>query len=73
MNFPEDILAFRKSNTLHEDVGDGAFVQVVADEDETFASPDDTCCFGAFGIDMWWKLELPDDVYELILPVFFNH
>jgi len=71
--FPEDVFAFVESNTLHEDAGGGALVEAVADEDETFASPDDTRCFGAFGIDMWWKLELPDEVDELIPLVFFNH
>ena len=73
MDFPQDILTFLKSNTLHEDAGGGALVEVAADEDETFASPDDTCYFGAFGIDLWWKLELPDEVDELIPLVFFNH
>ena len=41
MDFPENILAFLKSNTLHEDARGGAFVQVVANKDETFTSPDD--------------------------------
>ena len=70
---PEDVFAFFKNNTLHEDAGGGALVEVAADEDETFASPDDTCYFSAFGIDLWWKLELPDEVDELIPLVFFNH
>ena len=47
MDFPENILAFLKSNTLHEDAGGGAFVQVVANKDETFTSPDDAHCFSA--------------------------
>ena len=41
MYFPEDVLAFFKSNTLHEGARGGAFVQVVANKDETFTSPDD--------------------------------
>ena len=73
VHFSEDILAFLESNTLHEDAGGGTLVQVVADKDETFASPDDACCFSAFGFDMWWKLEFPDEVYELSLPVFLDH
>ena len=73
MNFPEDILAFLKSDTLHEDARGGAIIQVVADEDESFASPDDACCFRAFGVDMWWKLEFFDEVDELNPPVFFDH
>ena len=73
MNFPEDILAFCKSNTLHEDARGGALLQVVANENETFASPDDACFFGTFSFDMRWKLEFPDDVDELYPPVFFDH
>ena len=73
MYFPKDVLAFFKSNTLHEGARGGAFVQVVANEDETLASPDDVCCFSAFGFDMGWKLEFPDEVDELYLPVFFKH
>ena len=73
MYFPEDVLAFFKSNTLHEGARGGAFVQVVANEDETLASPDDACWFSAFGFDMWWKLEFLDEVDELYLPVFFDH
>ena len=73
MDFPENILTFLKSNTLHEDAGGGAFVQVVANEDETFAAPDDARCFSAFSFDMWRKLEFPDEVDELDPPVFFDH
>ena len=73
MDFPESILAFLKSNTLHEDAGGGAFVQVVSNKDETFTSPDDARCFSAFGFDMWWKLEFPDEVDELNPPVFLDH
>ena len=73
MYFPEDILAFLKSNTLHEDGRGGALVQVVANKDETFASPDDARCFSAFGFNMWWKLEFPYEVDELNSPVFFDH
>ena len=56
MDFPENILAFPKSNTLHEDAGGGAFVQVVANKDETFTSSDDARCFSAFGFDIRWSL-----------------
>ena len=73
MDFPQDILAFLKSNTLHEDAGGGALVQIVANKDETFASPDDAPCFSALGIDMWWKLQFLNEVDELNLPVFFDH
>ena len=69
----EDVFAFFKGNTLHEDARGGAIIQVVADEDESFASPDDACCFSAFGVDMWWKLEFFDEVDELNPPVFFDH
>ena len=71
--FPEDVFAFVESNTLHEDAGGGALVEAVADEDETFASPDNASSFGALGINVWWKLELLDEVYELNPPVFFDH
>ena len=73
MYFPEDVLAFFKGDTFHEDARGGALVQVVADEDETFALSDNACCFGALGINMWWKLELLDEVDELNPPVFFDH
>ena len=71
--FPEDIPAFFEGNTLHKDAGGGALIQVVADENETFASPDDARCFSTLGINMWWKFELPDEVDELNPPVFFDH
>ena len=71
--FSEDVFAFFKGNTLHEDAGGGALVEAVTDEDETFASPDDTRCFGAFGINMWWKLEFLDEVNKLSSPIFVNH
>ena len=71
--FPEDVFAFFESNTFHEDGGGRAFAQVVADENETLASPDDACCFGALGIDMSWKLEFLDEIDELNPPVFFDH
>ena len=70
---PEDVFAFFKGNLLHEDAGGRVFVEVVADEDETFASSDNACCFDALGINMWWKLELLDEVDELNPPVFFDH
>ena len=73
MYFPKDILAFVEGNRLHKDAEGGALIQVVADENETFASPDDARCFCAFSFDMWWKLEFPDEVDELCPPVFFNH
>ena len=34
MYFPEDILAFLKSNALHEYAGGGAFVHLVANKDK---------------------------------------
>ena len=73
MYFPEDVLAFFKGDTFHEDARGGALVQVVADENETFASPDDARCFSALGIVVWWKLELLDEVDELNPLVFFDH
>ena len=73
MYFPEDVLAFLKGNTLHEDARGGAIIQVVADEDESFASPDDAGSFSTFRINMWWKLELLDEVDKLDLPIFFDH
>ena len=73
MYFPEDILAFLKSNTLHEDGRGGALVQVDANKDETFASPDDARCFSAFSFDMRRKLEFPDEVDELGPPVILDH
>jgi hypothetical protein len=70
---PEDVFAFFKSNTFHEDAGGRALVQVVADENETLASPDNASSFGALGINVRWKLELLDEVNELNLSVFFDH
>ena len=49
---PEDVFAFFKSNTLHEDAGGGALVEVVADKKETLASPDDASSFSALGINV---------------------
>jgi len=72
MDFTQDILAFLKSNTLHEDDGGEALAQVVANEDETFVSPDDARWFSTFSFDMR-KLEFPDEVDELGLPVFLDH
>ena len=62
MYFPEDVLAFFKSNTLHEGARGGAFVQVITDQDESFASPNDAGSLNAFCLDAWWKLELLDEV-----------
>ena len=73
MCLPEDVLAFFKGDTFHEDARGEALVQVVADEDETFASPDNASSFGALGINVWWKLELLDEADELNPPVFFDH
>ena len=54
MYLPEDVFAFFKSNTFHEDARGRAFVQVVANENETVASPDNAGSFSALGINMWW-------------------
>ena len=70
---PEDVFVFFKGNVLHEDARGRAFVEVVADKDETLASPDDTSSFGALGINVWWKLELLDEVDKLDPPIFFDH
>ena len=70
---PEDVFAFFKGNTLHEDAGSRALVEVVADKNETLASPDDASNFGTLGINVWWKFELLDEVDKLDPPVFFNH
>ena len=70
---PEDVFAFFMGNTLHEDARGRALVEVVTDEDETLASRDDAGSFSALGINVWWKLELLEEVDELNLPVFFNH
>ena len=73
MYFPENFIAFIKGNTFHEEARGGALVQVVAKEEETFASPDDACCFSASSFNMWWKFAFPDEVDELNPPVFFDH
>ena len=73
MYLSEDVFAFFKGNTFDEDTRSRAFVQVVANKDETFTSPDDVCYFSAFGFDMRWKLEFPNEVNELYLSVFFDH
>ena len=73
MYLPEDVFALFKGNIFHEHAGGRALVQVVADEHETLASPNNAGSFGALGIDMWWKLELLDEVNELNPPVFFDH
>ena len=69
----EDVFAFFKGNTFHEDARCRTLVEVVADEDETLAMPDNASSFGALCINLWWKLELLDEVDELNPPVFFNH
>ena len=69
----EDVFAFFKGNTFHEDARCRTLVEVVADDDETLAMPDDAGSLSALGIDMWWKLELLDEFNELNLPVFFNY
>ena len=71
--FPEDVLDFLKGNTLHEDARGGVIIQVVADEDESFASPDNASSFSTLGVNMWWKLELLDEVDEQNSLVFFDH
>ena len=73
MYLPKDVFAFFKGNTFHEDAGGSALIQVVADENETLASPDNASSFGALGINMWWKLEIFDEVDELDPPVFYDH
>ena len=73
MYLPEDVFAFFKGNTFHEDARCRTLVEVVADKDETFATPDDAGSFSAFRIDMWWKLELLDEVDKLDPPIFFGH
>ena len=69
----EDVFAFFKGNTFHEDARNRTLVEVVTNEDETLTTPDDAGSFSALGIDMWWKLELLDEFNELNLPVFFNY
>ena len=73
MYFPEDVFAFFKGDTFHEDAKGRALVEVVANENETLASPNDARCFSALGIDMRWKLKLLDEVNELNPPIFFDH
>ena len=70
---PEDVFAFFTGNTLHEDARGRALVEVVTDEDETLALRDDAGSFGALSINVWWKLELLDEVDELNPLVFFDH
>ena len=70
---PEDVFDFFKGNTFHEDAGGRVLVQVVADEDQSLASPDNAISFRTLGINMWWKIELLDEVDELNPPVFFDH
>ena len=67
MYLPKDVFAFFKSNTFHEDAGGRVLVQVVADENETLAMPNNAGSFSAFGIYVRWKLELLDEVDELNL------
>ena len=52
MYLPEDVFAFFKGNTLHEDAGGRALVEVVADKNETLASLDDVSSFSALGINV---------------------
>ena len=71
--FSEDVFAFFKGNTLHEDAGGRALVEVVANKNETLALPDNASSFGALGINVWWKLELLDEVDEMSPLIFFDH
>ena len=73
MYLPEDVFAFFKGNTFHEDARGRALVEVVADKNETLASPDDASNFGTLGINVWWKFELLDEVDKLDPLVFFDH
>ena len=73
MYLPEDVFAFFKGNTFHENAGGRALIQVVADENETLALPDNAGSFSALGINMWWKLKFFDEVDELNPPIFFDH
>ena len=70
---PEDVFAFFKGNTLHDDTGGRALVEVVANKNETLASLDNASSFGALGINVWWKLELLDEVDEMSPLIFFDH
>ena len=73
MYLPEDVFAFFKGNTFHENDGGRALIQVVANEDKTLALPDNAGSFGTLGINVWWKLELLDEVDEQNSLVFFDH
>ena len=73
MYLSEEVFAFVKGNALHEDARGGALIQVVADENETLASPDNASSFGALGINVRWKLKFLDEICELNPPVFFDH
>ena len=73
MYLPEDVFAFFEGNTFHEDARGRALVEVVVDKNETLAMLDNAGSFNALGIDIWWKLELLDEVDELNPPVFFDH
>ena len=73
MYLPEDVFASFKGNTLHEDAEGRALVEVVANKNETLASPENASSFGALGINVWWKFELLDEVDELNPPVFLDH
>ena len=48
-------------------------VQVVADQDKSFASPDNACSFDAFRLNAGWKLEFLDGVDEGYPAVYLNH
>ena len=73
MYLPENVVAFFKGNTFHENAGGRALMQVVANEDKTLALPDNAGSFVTLGINVWWKLELLDEVDELNPLVFFDH
>ena len=73
MYFPEDVFAFFESNTFLKDAGGRAFVQVVADENETLAMPENAGSLCALDINVRWKPKFPDEVDELNPPIFFNH
>ena len=70
---PEDVFAFFRCNTLHEDAKGRALVEVVTNDDQSLATPDDAGSFSASRINMWWKLELLDEVDKLSPPIFFIH
>ena len=69
----EDVFAFFKGNTFHKNARGRALIQVVANENETLASPDNASSFSTLGVNMWWKLELLDEVDELNSLVLFDH